>query len=79
MLDLTFFGAPVANQSLFNLPRGILVNRQFMRNDRTNRGTARLTELQRRIRILMHENLFDRELVRAVFPDNRADPVEYLF
>ncbi len=79
MLDLALFGASAADQGLFDLPGRIFINRKLMRDHGANRGPAGLSELQGRIGILMHKDLFNRELVGTVFPNHRADAFKDLF
>ena len=78
MLHLVFLGTPFTYQGLLDLARRIFINRDPVRNDGTDRGTTGLSEFQRRIGILVHKNLFDRQLIRIEFADHLANTLENL-
>ena len=57
LLHLAFGGAAVAHHGFFHLQRGVFGHRQTGGGQRRQRGTARLAQLERRVRALADEHL----------------------
>lgn len=66
VLNLAFVRTTLAYQSLLDLSRGVFMHRYTGRQDAADRRSSRMTEFQRGVGILMHENLLDGQLVRLV-------------
>ena len=72
-----FIQMPGALSYPMNMPRydwGLMSEPEPGLGGRQKRDAARLTQLQRADRVLVHEGLFDRRRIGTVFGDDRAKP-----
>jgi hypothetical protein len=76
VLHLSLVGSALAHYGLFDLAGGVLVNLQPAVGSSYNGCSPGLPQLQRRIRVTGHENLFDSEFPGSVFTDQRRQAVK---
>ena len=79
-LHLAFIGPAEADHSLLDAERSVFVNHEALRDGSANSSATRLPQQQRRLRIDVDENLFDRSHMRLRIadhvgkrPQNRAE------
>src|SRR5689334_14486992 len=69
----------VTDDGLLHLQRGVFRNGQVVQNRGADRGATRLAQQQRRLRIRVHENLLESDLLRTAVRDHLRETVQYRF
>src|SRR5690606_6355757 len=69
-------GAALADDGLLDVARGVLEDGHAGPEGRAQRRSPRLPELQRAVRVAMHEHALDRDLGRRILGADAADLLE---
>jgi hypothetical protein len=72
-MDLRLFGCPSSNDGLLHEPRGIFTDRNSGSRSTHQNDAARVSELQRRLRVLVDEDLFGSCSIGSLFGDQELE------